>query len=162
MKKIMAFSICALLGGLAGYFCAPILATGLAQSSDSDIFAGAMLANYKSSVVCDCNGRPANEVVKELSEYLSALQRFREKDQKSKVLAQEIGLTHVRLSMVEKKLDQPSRAEEEMKRGQAELAALGWRDVSAGHLTALVAQLNSEYRPVDRKDKAVSAWATAR
>jgi hypothetical protein len=162
MKKIIVFSICALLGGLAGYFCAPILATGLAQSSDPDIFAGAMLANYKSSVVCDCNDRPANEVAKELSEYLSTLQRFREKDQKSKLLAQEIGLTYVRLSMIEKKLDQPSRAEEEMKRGQAELVALGWGDLSAGHLTSLVAQLNSEYTPVGRKDKTTSASATAR
>ena len=162
MKKVIAFYMCALLGGLAGYFCAPILAMGLAQSSDPDIFAGAMLANYKSSVVCDCNDRPANEVVRELSEYLSALQRFRDKDQKSRVLAQEIGLTYVRLSIVEKKLGQQSRAEEEMKRGEAELAALGWRDVSAGHLTSLVAQLNSEYKPVDRKDKAVSASAIAR
>ena len=162
MKKVIAFSICALLGGLAGYFCAPILAMGLAQSSDPDIFAGAMLANYKSSVVCDCTDRPANEVAKELSEYLSALQRFREKDQRSEVLAQEIGLTYVRLSMAEKKLDQPSRAEEEMKRGQAELAALGWRDVSARHLTSLVAQLNSEYKPVDHKDKTLTSTSAPR
>lgn len=162
MRKVIALSICALLGGIAGYFCAPILAMWQAQSFDPDIFAGAMLANYKSSVVCDCNDRPANEVAKELSEYLSALERFREKDPKSKVLAQEIGLAYVRLSMVERKLDQPSRAEEEMKHGQAELAALGWGDVSARHLTSLVAQLNSEYKPVDRKDEATSASATAR
>jgi hypothetical protein len=162
MKKVIAFSICVLLGGLAGYFSAPILSMWIAQSSDPDIFAGAMLANYKSSVVCDCNDRSANEVEKELSEYLSALQRFKEKDQKSRVLTQEIGLTYVRLSMVEKKLDQPSRADDEMKYGQAELAALGWKDVSAGHLTSLVAQLNSEYKSIERKDKAVSASATAR
>lgn len=93
MKKIIALSICALLGSLAGYFAAPILSMAVAQSSDPDIFAGAMLANYKNSVVCDCNNLPPNESAKNYQKYLSALQSYREKDQKSTVLAQEIGLT---------------------------------------------------------------------
>lgn len=81
------------------------------------------------------------------------------KNQKSNILAQEIGLTYVRLSVVEKKLDQQSQADEDMKRGQAELAALGWKNISTTHLTSLVVQLNSEYKRVDRKDKAVAAAA---
>ncbi len=162
MKKVIAFSICTLLGSLAGYFSAPILSMWVAQSSDPAMFAGAMLANYKSSVVCDYNDRPATEGAKELSEYLSSLKGLRAQNQKSKVLAQEIGLTYVRLSMVEKKLDQQSQADEDMKHGQTELAALGWKDVSKTHLKSLVTQLDSEYKRVDRKDKGVSAAATAR
>lgn len=157
MKKLIALSICALVGGLAGYFCAPILATAVAQFSDPDIFAGAMLAAYKTSVVCDCNERPANEGAKELSEYLAALQRFKEKDQKSTLLGQEIGLTYVRLSLIEKKLDQESRSEEHMKNAQAELSALGWKDTSSAHLTSLVAQLDSKYKPANQSNKTVAA-----
>ncbi len=74
MKKIIALSICALLGGLAGYFAAPVLSMAVAQSSDPDIFAGAMLANYRNSVVCDCNDLPANESAKS---YQNIFQRFR-------------------------------------------------------------------------------------
>src|SRR5713226_2769685 len=126
MKKVIAFCICTLLGGLAGYFSAPILSMWVAQSSDPAMFAGAMLANYKSSVVCNCNDRPATEGAKELSEYLSTLQTAKAKNQNSNVLSQEIGLTYVRLSMIEEKLDQQSQADEDMKHGQTELAALGW------------------------------------
>jgi hypothetical protein len=157
MKKIIALSISALLGGFAGYFCAPILSMAVAQSSDPDIFAGAMLANYKSSVVCDCNERPAHEGARELSEYLATLQRFKEKDQKSTLLAQEIGLTYARLSLIEKKLDQQSRSEEDMRRGQAELSALGWKDTSSAHLNSLVAQLNSKYEPAKPSSKTAAA-----
>ncbi len=162
MKKIIALSICALLGGLAGYFAAPVLSMAIAQSSDPDIFAGAILANYKNSVVCDCNNLPANESAKNYQKYLSALQSYREKDQKSTVLAQEIGLTYVRLSLVEKKPDQQSQSEEDMKRGQAELSALGWKDTSPAHLTSLVIQLNSEYKSVDRQNKTVGTVPTPR
>jgi hypothetical protein len=162
MKKIITLSICALLGGLVGYLAAPVLSMAVAQSSDPDIFSGAILANYKNSVVCDCNGLPANESAKKLSEYLSTLQRYREKDQKSCVLGQEIGLTYIRLSLVEKKLDQQSQSEEHMKRGQAELSALGWKDTSPTHLTSLVTQLNSEYRSVDRDNKVGATSAAPR
>ena len=162
MKKVIAFSICTLLGAPAGYLSAPVLSMWVAQSSDPEMFAGAMLANYKSSVVCDCNDRPANEGAKELSQYLSALRRLRESNQKSKVLAQEVGLTYVRLSILEKKLNHQTQADEDMRRGQAELAALGWKDLSKPHLTSLVVQLNSEYKRVDRKDKAVAAASAPR
>jgi len=78
------------------------------------------------------------------------------------VLAQEIGLTYVRLSLVEQKLDQRSQSEEDMKRGQAELSALGWKDTSPTHLTSLVMQLNSEYKPVKRNNQTVATPATQR
>jgi hypothetical protein len=157
MRRVIALSIFALLGGIAGYFAAPVLSVWAAQSADPGMFALGILANYKSSVVCDCNDRPASEGVRELSEYLSSLQKHRVNSQKSKLLAQEIGLVYVRLSILEKKLDQQPRADEDLKRGQAELAALGWRDVSESHLTSLVTQLNSEYKRVDQTSKALAA-----
>lgn len=160
MKKIIALSICTILGTLAGYFAAPILSMAAAQSSDPDIFAVAMLANYKNSVVCDCLGQPVKESAKGLSEYLSILQKFREKNQKSAVPAQELGLTYVRLSLVERRLDEQSHADEDMKHGQAELATIGWKDTSSTHLTFLVTQLNSEYKPADGNKKTVAAAAT--
>jgi len=162
MRRVIAFSICVLLGVLGGYLSAPILSVAVEQSSDPEMFAGSMLTTYKNLVVCDCNDRPANEGLKELSRYLSVLQSFKDTNQKSKVLAQEIGLTYVRLSMVERKLNQQSRADQDMKRGQSELATLGWKDLSKEHLTSLVTQLNSEYKQVGPKDKAASTTATAR
>ena len=156
MKKVIAFSLSALLGILVGYFSAPLLSMWVVQSADPEIFAGSMLAIVKSSVVCNCSGLPPSESVKELSGYLSTLQTLREANKSSKMLAQEIALTEVRLSIIEKILDQRSQAEEEMKRGQLELASLGWKDVSAQHLTALVTQLNSEYKPAAQKVKTES------
>jgi hypothetical protein len=149
MKNVVALSFFALLGASAGYLFAPVLSIGMVRSSDAEMFATYVLGNYKSSVVCDCNGRPATENLKELSQYLSTLQRSRETKQNSKVLAQEIGLTYVRLSMVEEKLGQQPQADQDVSRGQTELAALGWKDLAKPHLTSLVIQLNSEYKPAD-------------
>jgi hypothetical protein len=160
MKKVVAFSVCALLGGVVGYFITPILAMAVAQSSDPAVFAGAMLANYKSSIICDCNTRSSGENAKELAEYLSTLQRYKDADQKSTLLTQEIGLTYLRLSLVETKLDEKSQAEQDMKKGQAELSAIGWKDTSTAHLTSLSTQLDSEYRPVDQNKKTVLTSTT--
>ncbi len=67
MKKAIAVSICALLGAVVGYFAAPVLAMAVAQSSDPAVVAGAMLASFKSAVMCNCNNRTANEGAKELA-----------------------------------------------------------------------------------------------
>ncbi len=162
MKKIIALSICALLGVSAGYACAPVLSVWIVQSTDPEMFFGSTLALYKNMVVCDCNDRPAGESAKELSQYLSTLQTAKGKNQNSSVLSREIGLTYVRLSMIEEKLDQQSQADEDMKHGQTELTALGWKDVSKRHLRSLVTQLDSEYKRVDRKGKAIAAAASPR
>src|SRR6266403_615042 len=160
MKKAIALFICVLLGSLLGYFSAPILFMWVAQSSEPEMFTGSMLANYKSSVVCECNDRPPSEGVKELSEYLSILKGLRAQNQGSKMLAQEVGLGSVRLSTLESKLNQRVQADEDMRRGQEELAKLGWKDFSKAHLTSLVSQLNSEYKPFDRKSKTLSTSVT--
>jgi len=159
MRRVIALSIFALLGCIAGYFAAPVLSMWAAQSADPVMFAGGIIANYKSSVVCDCNDRPASQGGRELSEYISSLQKHRANSPNSKLLAQEVGLAYVRLSILEKKLDQQPRADEDFKRGQAELAALGWKDVSESHLTSLVTRLNSEYKRADQTSKAVAATA---
>jgi len=157
MKKIIALSICALLGCIPGYVCAPVLSVGILQSTDPETFFGSYLALYKNLVVCDCKDRPSGESASELSRYLSTLQAAKAKNQNSKVLSQEIGLTYIRLSMVDQKLDKQSQADADMKQGQTELATLGWKDVSETHLRSLVTQLDSEYKKVNQKGKVVAA-----
>lgn len=162
MKKVIAFSICALLGGVAGYFSAPSLSRVVATWTEPQMFFITLLASDKSSVVCDCNDRPSNETEKELVRYLAVVQKAREKSPQSKMLAQETGLAYVRLSMIEQKLSQQSQAVGDIKRGQTELTALGWRDVSEPHLTSLVTQLNSEYQHLDGKYKTAATVASPR
>ena len=95
MKRGITLSIAALLGGLAGYLLAPIISMWRLQSADPSMFAEAMLSNYKSSVICDCNDRPGAESAQELSQYLAMLKRFRTQNPGSKVLAQETALAYV-------------------------------------------------------------------
>ena len=159
MKKIIALSICALLGSVVGYFCAPIASVAMLQSTDPETFYGSSLALYKNTVVCDCNDRPPSESLQELSRYLSTLQTAKAKNQNSKVLSQEIGLTYVRLSKVEEKLNHQFQADEDMKHGQVELVSLGWKDVTESHLRSLVAQLDSEYKPVEHSGQVGVATA---
>ena len=162
MKRVIAFSICALLGGVAGYFSSPSLARVVATWTESQMFFIVLLAGDKSSVVCECNDRPPNEAAKELARYLSVVQRAREKSPQSRMLAQEAGLAYVRLSMIERKLGEQSQAAEDMKRGQTELTALDWKDVSEPHLISLVSQFNSEYQHPDGKYKTAATVASPR
>lgn len=73
------------------------------------------------------------------------------------MLAQEIGLTEIRLSQLEQELGHHTQADDDMKHGQAKLTALGWQDVFAAPLIALITQLNSEYKPVDQKKNSAHA-----
>ena len=156
MKKIITLSICTALGGAAGYFAAPMLGAWMAQSLDPGMFSASMLAGYKNAVVCDCNNQPPGESLKRVSDYLAAVQRFRQGNQTSNLLAQETGLTYVRLSMLEAKLGQQAQADDDMKHGQAELKAIGWRDTSNAHLISLITQLNSEYQSAFRRAESLS------
>lgn len=146
-------AICAVAGVAAGYVCAPLLSVWVVQSTDPEISAGANLALYKNLVVCDCDNRTAEQNAKELSTYLSTLQESKGKNPESRLLSQEIGLTYVRLSLTEKKLGHQSQTDEDMRRGQSELARLGWKDVSGEHLYLLLSQLNSEYQRPDKTQK---------
>jgi hypothetical protein len=152
---------CAVAGVAAGYVCAPFLSLWVLQSTDPEISSGANLALYKNLVVCDCDGQPTEQNAKELSTYLSALRESKEKNPASHLLSQEIGLTYVRLSLIEKKLDHQSQADEDMRSGQSELASLGWKDVSDEHLYLLLSQLNSEYqRPGKTQKNSLAASAS--
>jgi hypothetical protein len=163
MKKVIALSVCAFLGAVTGYFAAPFAAVPVVQASDSAMFWGAILAGAKAEVICDCIGRPTSESAKLVSDHLSTLNRIRKSNPNSKILGQEMGLEYVRLSMLEDKLGQKSQSEEDMKRGQAELAALGWKNVSESHLVYLLTQLDSGYAPpVDTNGKNAAPLATAR
>jgi hypothetical protein len=161
MKTTVILSVCALLGALAGYFCAPLVSVGVFQSNDPEMFYGSILALVKSSVVCDCARRPPDESAKSVSKYLSTLQTAKAKNQSSRMLSQEIGLTYVRLSMVEEKLNQQSQADSHLEQGEKELASIGWRDVTSDHLKSLVTQLDSEYQRADDKGKPSSNPGTA-
>lgn len=157
MRKAVVVSICALLGLIAGYFAAPIASIWFVQSTEPEMFGAFSLFLVESFVVCNPKNQPPSERVKELSKDLSILQGWRDKNRNSRVLGQEIGLTYVRLSQLEQTLGHDAQADGHMKHGQGELAALGWKDVSAAHLTALVTQLNSECNEVDQRNKAVGA-----
>lgn len=108
-------------------------------------------------IFCSCENEPPSEALKTVNKDLSTLRGWRERNPDSRLLAQEIGLTEVQRSRLEQKLGQTSQAEEDMKRAQGELAALGWKDVSAEHLVALATQLGSEYKAPDRKNGATAA-----
>jgi hypothetical protein len=122
---------------------------GVVQSTDPVISSGAKLAFFKNLVVCNCGNQPPEQTAKELSTYLSLLQKSKEKNPKSSLLSQEIGLTYIRLSLIERKLGHQSQEGEYMRSGQSELVGLGWKDVSDAHLYLLVSQLNSEYHRPD-------------
>jgi hypothetical protein len=160
MKKAIALSISILFGIVLGYFSAPVLFIWVAQSSNPEMFIGSMLANYKDSVICECNERPPAQGIKELSRYLSILKDARAQNPGSRMLAQEIGLAYVRRSTLESKIMQNAQADEDVRQGQEELASLAWKDLSSTHLTALVAQLNSDYRPFAPKSKAMATAAS--
>ena len=163
MKKVIALSVFALLGSIAGYFVAPFAAGAVVQTSDPTFYWGPILAGYKAEVICVCNNRPPSESAKELSEYLSALKNLRSRSPKSKLLAQEMGLAYIRLSIVEGRLAQKSASDDDMKRGQEELRALGWKDVSESHLVYLVAQLNADSQPAnDKKEENNTTVANAK
>ncbi|MFZ0980909.1 MAG: hypothetical protein WAN23_16010 [Candidatus Acidiferrales bacterium] len=151
MKKTIAISVCVLLGAVAGYFVAPIASIGIIQSTESDMFGAFVLYIMEGQIGCACANQPPAESANEVSKDISILEGWRTQNKVSRVLAQEIGLAKVRLSQLEMQLGRNAQADQDMKSGQKELAALGWKDVSSAHLTALVTQLNSEYSPPVRK-----------
>ena len=156
MKKAIVVCVCALLGLTAGYFAAPPASFWYVQSSDPKMFGAFALFVVDSFIVCNCDKQPAAETLQTLTSNLSILQRWQVQDRPSKILAQEIGMAQVRASRLERDLGHDTQADEYMKQGQAELKALGWRDVSPAHLEALTKQLNSERLPAHQKSRTVA------
>lgn len=72
-------------------------------------------------------------------------------------LKQEIGLVEVHLSRLDQELGQQNQANEEMRKAQAELTALGWKNISSDHLIALTKQLDSEYQNPKQRNAATAA-----
>lgn len=153
MKKIIAASLCALLGVAFGYFAAPIASMSYIQSREPDMFGAFMLAMVDSSIACNCENQPASESIKTVTDDLATLQRWRNQNPNSVQLKQEIGLAEVHLARLDAELAQQDQADENIKRAQAELAALGWENVSAAHLFALTKQLDSEYQTPNQPSK---------
>lgn len=156
MTKAIIICICMVLGLTAGYFAAPIASTWYIQSREPDMFGASIFSLVDNFIFCSCGNQPPNEALESVTKDLSILKRWREKNPKSQLLAQEIGLTEVELSRLEQNLGHDQRADEDMKHAQDELAALGWKDVSAAHLIALTVQLNSEYKQADQKNQTVA------
>ncbi len=154
MKKAIAISICVLLGAIAGYFIAPFVSFGIIQITEPDMSGAFLLSLVDDQIGCSCANKPPAESANEVSKDISILEGWRTRNQGSHVLAQEIGLAEVRLSQLEMRLGRKAQADQDMASGQEELAALGWKDVSSAHLTALVTRLDSEYSPPVRKNTA--------
>jgi len=157
MKRILIRGVCAIMGVLFGYVCAPAVSVWILQSSQPEILAGSFLALYKNTVVCDCLNMSPQERKEKLSRYISALQEAEKKNPASKMLSQEVGLAHVRLSVAEKQLGEQVQADEQMGMAREHLTSLGWSDVSSKHLASLVAQLDSENQQTDAKGKPAPA-----
>ncbi|MGC1658368.1 MAG: hypothetical protein WA758_16090 [Candidatus Acidiferrales bacterium] len=134
MKKTIAIFICALLGVAFGYIAAPIASMSFIQSTEPDMFGAFMLATVDSSIACNCENQSASESVKTVTDDLAILQRWRDQNPNSVQLKQEIGLAEVHLARLDAELAHQNQADENIKRAQAELAALGWKNVSAAHL----------------------------
>ena len=156
MKKALVIVVCALLGLVAGYFAAPPASMWYIQSTEPDMFGAFAFTIVDSSIACNCENKPPNEALKTVSDDLSTLRRWRDRNRGSLMLAQEIGLGYVRLSQLEQKLRNSAQADNDMKQGQNELTALGWRDVSSAHLTALVERMDSEHQEAGQNEKAAT------
>jgi hypothetical protein len=157
MKRIVAVSVCALVGLVVGYFVAPIASEWFIQSTEPDMFGAFVFYLVDSSAGCNCNGQPLTESRKTLTSDLAILQRWQAQDSNSELLGQEVGLTQVRLARLEQALRNSRDATGDMQQAQKEFAQLGWKDVSPGHLIALTQQLDSEYMHSGAKKAAVVA-----
>jgi len=157
MKRAIILLACGILGGISGFFVAPFATMGFMQSTEPKLFGAFMFSLIDSSIVCNCETQPPNQAIKTLKSDLSSLEKWQGQNEKSNVLAQEIGLAEVRLSRLERELSRNEEADRDMKSAQEQLKALGWKDVSGEHLIALTKQLNSKYRPVDRNNNSVAA-----
>lgn len=156
MKKTIVISLCALLGLAAGYFAAGPASMWYIQSTEPDMFGAFAFTIVNNSIACTCKNTPPNEALKTVSDGLSTLRGWRDQDRSSLMLAQEIGLAYVRLSQLEQKRGDNVQADSDMKHGQHKLAALGWKDVSPAHLTALVKRMDSPYQAPDQNEKAAA------
>jgi hypothetical protein len=154
VKKVIAISVCVLLGAAAGYFIAPFTSFGIIQLTEPDMSGAFLLSLVENQIGCTCANQPPSESIAEVSKSIAILEGWRARNQGSRLLGQEIGLGDVRLSLLATQLGHSAQANQDMTNGQKELAALGWKDVSSAHLTALVKQLNSEYSPPPRRNAA--------
>jgi hypothetical protein len=157
MKRANVLLACGILGGISGYLIAPFASMGFVRSTEPKLFGAFMFSLVDRSIVCSCESEPPAEAVKKLMSDLSALEKWQGQNEKSDVLAQEIGLTEVRLSRVERDLSRNAEADRDMKRAQEQLKALGWKDTSEEHLIVLTKGLNSEVKSDDRKSNSVTA-----
>ncbi len=152
MKKAIAIFVCVLLGAAAGYLIAPFASFGIIQITEPDMQGAFLLSLVEDQIGCTCANQPPADSVKEVSKDIAILKGWRAQNQNSRVLGQEIGIAEVRLSQLDTQLGRNAQADQDMSSGQKDLAALGWKDVSSAHLTALDAQLNSQYSPPIRKN----------
>jgi|SRR5690348_15453764 len=156
MRKPIALLICALLGVAAGYLAAPPATMAYVQTTEPDMFGAFLLSVIDSSVACDCKNQPLSENLQTVSNDLEMLQHWRIQNPDSLQLKQEIGLVEVHLSRLCDTFGRQDQAGKEMKQAQAELIALGWKNVSPAHLIALTKRLDSEYSNSDQPSQAAS------
>src|SRR5579872_1109352 len=111
MKRAIVLLACGILGGISGYLIAPFASMGFVRSTEPKLFGAFMFSLVDRSIVCSCESEPPGEAVKKLMSDLSSLEKWQGQNEKSDVLAQEIGLTEVRLSRVERDLSRNAEAD---------------------------------------------------
>lgn len=160
MKRAIVLLTCGILGGISGYFVAPFASMGFVQSTEPQLSGAFMFSLIDSSIVCNRETQPPDQAIETAKSDLSSLEKWQGQNEKSNVLAQEIGLAEVRLSRLERELSRNAEADRDMKGAQEQLKALGWKDTSEEHLIALTKRLNSEFKSDGRKNNSVSVLAT--
>ena|ERR1700735_518284 len=161
MKRVIALSLCALLGAFAGYAVAPIAAVIAFEITDPELSWGSVFGGARDETICNCVGAEASANIQSLSQSISTDEKLHASNPNSKIIAQDLGLNYVHLSMIEKKIGQEAQSEESIKRGQAQLKAIGWKDVSERHLVHLVTQLNSEFNPASNETNSTASKVSA-
>lgn len=161
MKRLIVLLISALLGAFAGYAAAPFAASIAFESNDPELAWGSVFGGARTETICDCVGAQASENIKSLSQHVSTDEILHASNPNSKIIAQDLGLSCVRLSMIERRIGQQTQSEDSLKRGQAQLKAIGWKDVSETHLVHLVTQLNAQFKPTGDKKNASDSKASA-
>jgi hypothetical protein len=149
MKRLIPAAAGLVVGLILGYFAGSLAAAGAIMVHEPRLFSSFAFAGYRSTVICDCENRPAQQARESLLGYWGIVQKHRDAKPPSpsnSILALESALTDVRLSVVDQKLGNAAEAGDYMKRAQQELSALGWSNVSAGYLQNVVYRWDTQYR----------------
>ncbi len=149
MKKFIPTPVGLLLGLILGLLGWQMAAGLMIRVREPQLFGNFVFSLVRNAAICDCANRPPQASRDSLLRYWQAVQKLRDakpEPQSAEILALESGLTEVRLSVVDQRLGNMVDSNNYMKRGQQELTALGWSNVSAAYLQNVVNRWDAQYK----------------